>query len=173
MERRNTRGERSVGGVTDLIESGCQNHAINRLSLLEAILLALVEEIRLGAAEIDDLRASIAILLLLRALLAVVGIRDTSTTADDAAALEGAVVALVADANQGAGPHVRVADHALAVAFLAEPTDGDAGLLAAHDEIRVMLRHILLPSSSSCFLLSFSFGYSFSMVVFPDHSYCF
>lgn len=49
------------------------------------------------------------------ALLAVVGIGHSGPPADDAAALVGAVVTLVTDAHQGAGPHVRVADHALAI----------------------------------------------------------
>ena len=48
---------------------------------------------------------------------------------------------LVADAHQRRRPHVRVADGALAVALVAEPPDGDARLLAAHDEIWVMARH--------------------------------
>ena len=55
----------------------------------------------------------------------------------------GAVVALVADPDQGGRAHVRVADHALALALFAEAADGDAPLLAAHDQIRVMLGHLL------------------------------
>lgn len=55
------------------------------------------------------------IFLLDGALLAVVGIGDAGPPADDAAALVGAVVTLVTDAHQGAGPHVGIADHALAV----------------------------------------------------------
>lgn len=53
----------------------------------------------------------------------------------DAFVLVVAKGALVADAHQGRGPHVAVADGALAVALVAEAADGDAGLLAAHDEI--------------------------------------
>lgn len=55
------------------------------------------------------------IFLLDGALLAVVGIRHAGPPADDTAALVGAVVALVTDAHQSAGPHVRVTDHTLAV----------------------------------------------------------
>lgn len=36
---------------------------------------------------------------------------------------------------------VAVADDALPVALLAQPADGDAGLLAAHDEVRMVLCH--------------------------------
>lgn len=49
--------------------------------------------------------------------------------------------AFVADANEGGGAHVAVADWAFAVALVAEASDGDARLLAAHDEIGVMARH--------------------------------
>lgn len=55
------------------------------------------------------------ILFLDGALLAVVGVGHAGPPADDAAALVGAVVALVTDAHQGAGPHVGVTDHTLAI----------------------------------------------------------
>jgi len=44
-----------------------------------------------------------------------------------------------------ASPYVRVTDHALSVALFAQPADRNAGLLAAHDEIGVMLRHFAPP----------------------------
>eukprot|EP00446_Apocalathium_sp_SHHI-4_P029552 CAMPEP_0177223722 /NCGR_PEP_ID=MMETSP0367-20130122/38634_1 /TAXON_ID=447022 ORGANISM="Scrippsiella hangoei-like, Strain SHHI-4" /NCGR_SAMPLE_ID=MMETSP0367 /ASSEMBLY_ACC=CAM_ASM_000362 /LENGTH=168 /DNA_ID=CAMNT_0018673707 /DNA_START=206 /DNA_END=709 /DNA_ORIENTATION=- len=108
---------------------------------LEAILLPLVEQVGLSTAQVDDFRAAIPVLLALTALLAVVGVRDASTSADHAAPLVAAVVAFVADPRKGAGPDVRVADDALAIALLAETTDGDAGLLPAHDQVRMVLRH--------------------------------
>jgi hypothetical protein len=77
------------------------------------------------------------VLLLLHALLAVVRVADPGTPAHDAAPLERAVVALVAELHLHMRPHVRVADDALAVALLAEAADGDAGLLAAHNKVRV------------------------------------
>lgn len=49
------------------------------------------------------------------ALLAVVGIGHSGPPADDTSALVGAVVTLVTDAHQRAGPHIRVADHTLAI----------------------------------------------------------
>lgn len=110
-------------------------------SLLKAILLPLVEEVGLGAAEVDDLGAAVAVLLLLRALLAVVGVGDADAAADDAPPLERAVVALVAHADERARPDVRVADHALAVALLAQPPDGDPRLLPAHYQVGVVLSH--------------------------------
>lgn len=69
------------------------------LPFLEAVLLPLVEEVRLGGAEVDDLGAAVAVLLLDGALLAVVGVRDAGPAADHAAALVRAVVALVADTD--------------------------------------------------------------------------
>lgn len=86
--------------------------------------------------------------------LAVVGIRDADAAADDAAAGVGAVVALVAYAHQRARPHVRVAHHALAVALLAQPPDGDAGLLAAHDQVGVMLRLRVMQTETSDSMLA-------------------
>ena len=64
------------------------------------------------------------VFLLDGALFAIVGIRDAGPAADGAAPLVGAVVTLVADADQRTRPHVRVAHHALAVALLTETTYG-------------------------------------------------
>lgn len=91
--------------------------------LLEAILFPFIEKICLGTAQVDDLRATISILFLDGALLAVVGVGHAGPPADDAAALVGAVVALVTDAHQGAGPHVGVTDHTLAITFFTESSD--------------------------------------------------
>ncbi len=55
--------------------------------------------------------------------------------------LVGPVVALVADPDEGAGSHVGVADDAAAVALLAQAADGHAGLLAAEDQVGVVLGH--------------------------------
>lgn len=94
------------------------------LSFLESILLPLIEQIGLAAAEIHDLWAAVSVLLQQRALLAVVRVRNAGATADHASALIGAVVALIADSNQCARSHVRVADHAFAIALLAEASFG-------------------------------------------------
>lgn len=87
--------------------------------------------------EIDNLGASIAVLLQARTLEAVEGVRDPLTTAHDALVLVVPEAAFVADADEGRGAHVGVADGTLAVAFVAQAADGDAGLLAAHYEIAV------------------------------------
>lgn len=75
--------------------------------------------------------------------MAIVSVGNAGGAADDAAARKAAVVALVADADKRAGPHVAVAHHALAVAPLAHAPDSDAGLLAAHDQVWVVPRHSL------------------------------
>lgn len=93
------------------------------------------------APQVYDLGAAVPVLLQPRALEAVEGVRDALAAAHDALVLVVPEAALVADAHQGRGPHVRVADGALAVALVAEPADGDAGLLAAHYEVGVMARH--------------------------------
>lgn len=56
-------------------------------------------------------------------------------------ALVRTVIALIAYPDEGARAHVGVAYHASAVALLAQPTDRHTRLLAAEDEIRVVLRH--------------------------------
>lgn len=52
-------------------------------------------------------------------LFAVVRVRNANTTTYDTTSLERTVVTLVTDTNEGAGPYVRVANNAFAVAFLA------------------------------------------------------
>jgi len=47
--------------------------------------------------------------------------------------LVASVVAFITDPDEGAGPDVGVADDAAAVALLAQPADGHAGLLPAED----------------------------------------
>jgi len=88
--------------------------------------------IRPRTAEIYNLGAPVPVLLEPGAFEAVKGVRDALAAADDALVLVVAEAALVADAHQRRRPHVRVAHGALAVALVAEASDGDAGLLAAH-----------------------------------------
>ncbi|KAK6080665.1 peroxin 26 [Seiridium cupressi] len=96
------------------------------------IRLLLIKQICPRTTQIDNLRASVPILLQPRALEAVEGIRYALAAADDALVLVVAERALVADAHQGCRSHVRVAYRTLAVALVAETADGYAGLLAAH-----------------------------------------
>lgn len=63
------------------------------------------------------------VLLLCGALLAVVGVAHAHAAADDAAALVGAVVALIAHTHERRGAHIRVTDGALSVALLTQPPD--------------------------------------------------
>ena len=118
-------------------------------------ILLLVKEIRPRTPQVDNLRTPIPILLQPRAFETVKSIRDTLlptthtlisearggkgreessylSTAHDALILIVAKRALVANSYEGRGTHVAIADGAFAVAFVAETTDGDAGLLAAH-----------------------------------------
>lgn len=103
--------------------------------------LLLVEQIRPGTPQIDDLRTAVPILLEARALEAVERIADALAAAHDAFVLVVAERALVADAHQGRRAHVGIAHGAFAIAFVAEPADRDARLLAAHDEVGVMAGH--------------------------------
>ena len=58
------------------------------LSFLEAVFFSLVEEVRLGGAQVDDLGAAVPVLLLDGALLAVVGVGDARPAADHATTLD-------------------------------------------------------------------------------------
>ena len=98
-------------------------------------ILLLIKQIRPRTPQINNLRTPIPILFQSRALKAVERIRYSFTSTYDALVLIVAEGAFVADAREGRGPHVGVADGALAVAFVAEAADGDAGGLAAHDEV--------------------------------------
>ena len=58
------------------------------------------------------------------ALFTVVGVGHPNAPADDTPALIRAIVALITDPDQGAGPHERVADGALAIALFAQAPNG-------------------------------------------------
>lgn len=109
-------------------------------SLIPEILL-LVEQIRPRTTQIYNLGAAVPVLLQPRALEAVESVRDAFAAAHDALVLIVAERALVADAHESGGAHVRIADRAFAVAFVAEAADGYAAGFAAHDEIWVMAGH--------------------------------
>ena len=57
------------------------------------------------------------------ALLAVVSITNAWTSTYHASSLVGTIVALVADTNQRARAHVRIANNAFTIAFFAEPSN--------------------------------------------------
>lgn len=101
------------------------------ISLVPKILL-LVEQIRPATSQINDLRTPVPILLQPRTLETVERITDPLSTANDAFVLVVAEGALVADADEGGGADIGVADGTFAVAFVAEAADGDAGCFAAH-----------------------------------------
>ena len=112
-------------------------------SLLKTVFLALIEEVRLGAAQVDNLWATITIFLHLCAFSAIKRIRNTSTTANNTTASVRSIIAFVANANKHCGPHKAVTDHTLALAFFAQPPDGDPRLLATEDQVRMVLCHPL------------------------------
>lgn len=57
------------------------------------------------------------IFLLYGALFTVVCIRDSRSSTDDTAALVGAIVTLITDAHQGAGPHIGITDNTFAITW--------------------------------------------------------
>lgn len=101
----------------------------------------LVEQVCSRTSQVYNLGATIAILLQPRAFKAVERITDSLAAADGTFVLVVAEGALIADTDEGGWAHVGVTDGAFAVAFVTQAADGDAGLLAAHDEIGVVARH--------------------------------
>jgi hypothetical protein len=70
-------------------------------------------------------------------------LQRTFSTAYNTFVLVIAEAALIADANKGCWPNVGIANWALSVALVAETADGNPRLLPAHDEIRMMARHLM------------------------------
>ena len=103
--------------------------------------LLLIKQIGPRTPQIHNLRTPIAILLEPRTLGTVEGIADALAAAHDAFVGVVAETAFVADAGEGRGAHVAVADGAFAVAFVAEAREGDAGGFAAGEEVRVVAGH--------------------------------
>lgn len=104
-------------------------------------ILLLVEQIRPRTTQIDDFRTTVSILLQARTFEAVESIRDTLATAYDTLVLIISEGALIADAGKSGRADVAVANGTLAVTLVAEASDGDACLLAAHNQIGMMARH--------------------------------
>lgn len=120
--------------------------------------LLLIKQIGPRAAQVHDLGTTIAILLEAGALEAVEGITDTLAAAHDALVLVVAEGALVADARQRRRPHVRVAHGTLAVAFVAQPPDVDPGQFAAHHQVWVVARHVMVRWFGGGWIKEFGFG---------------
>jgi len=112
-----------------------------KLALFEPQFTPFVEEVGTTGSEIDNLGATVAVLLQSRTLGAVVSVGYPWRATDDAPAAVGTKVAFVANADEGFGSDVGVADRTLSVALLAETADGNTGLPTAHYQIGVMLRH--------------------------------
>jgi len=56
--------------------------------------------------------------------------------------LETTEIALIADAHEDIRPHVRVANRAAAIAFVAQSAYRDARLFPTHDEVWVVFGHL-------------------------------
>ena len=73
--------------------------------------------------------------------MAVIRVRDANRVAYHASTLIGAIVTFVADSDERCRADVGIAHDAFPVALFAQTSDGDAGHLPAHDEVRVVFRH--------------------------------
>jgi|LauGreDrversion4_2_1035121.scaffolds.fasta_scaffold51465_4 hypothetical protein len=110
-------------------------------SLLEAVLLALIPQVCFCGPEINDLRATVSILLSLHAFFAEVGIRDALPATNCAPTLKGPEIAFVANLHQSTGSNIGVTDHTLSIALFAESPDSYSRLFPAEYQIWVVLGH--------------------------------
>lgn len=86
------------------------------LSLLEAVFLTFIKQVRLCTAKIDNLWTPVPVLLLLYAFPTVVRVRHTNSTTHDASSLEATIIAFVTYVHQVAGPDERVTDYTFSIA---------------------------------------------------------
>jgi len=112
-----------------------------RSPLLEAIFLPFIEQVRLRATQIDYFRTTVSIFFRYSALLAIVGIGDSLASTNHASTLVGPVIALITHSDESAWSDIGIAYDTFAIAFLAEPANGNARLLSAHNEVWMMLCH--------------------------------
>ncbi|EZF95620.1 hypothetical protein H113_04067 [Trichophyton rubrum MR1459] len=105
------------------------------------MLFPLEEQIGPRAAQVDNLRTPIPILLQSGTFETVERVTDPFPATYNAFVLEVAKGAFIAHAHQSRRPHIGVADGTFAVTFVAQAPDSNAGLLSAHNEIWVMTRH--------------------------------
>lgn len=77
------------------------------------------------------------------AFLAVVGIRDTGSAAYHASSLVWTVVAFIADTNQSAWSHVRIANNALSIVFFAQTTNGCNKIRIIHKNMKYTKANVL------------------------------
>jgi len=72
----------------------------------ETVLFPLIKQISFATTQVHDLGTPVAVLLLDCALLAIIGIRNTDTTTNDAATLSCAVIAFVTYPHNGTWGHI-------------------------------------------------------------------
>ena len=101
--------------------------------LFESVFLALVPQVSFGRAHVYNLGAPVPVFLHLRALLAVVGVRNAFAPANGAFACKAPERALVAQLNEGARSHVAIANYTMPVALLAQAANRNAWLLATEN----------------------------------------
>lgn len=109
--------------------------------LLEALFFASIKQVCLRAPQIDNLWTTTSILLLNGALFTVVGMGDSGAGTDHTPALVRSIVTLITYVDQGAGMHVGITDHTLAVRFFTQSSDSHTSLLAAENQIWMMFSH--------------------------------
>lgn len=91
--------------------------------LLEAVFFSFIEQVCFRAPQIDNLWATVSILLLNGALFTIVGIGDSGTSTDHTPALVRPIVTLITYSNQGAWSHIGITNHTFAITFFTQSSD--------------------------------------------------
>lgn len=103
--------------------------------------LLLIKQICSTRSEIYDLWTSISILLQPRTFKTVECVRYAFSAAYYTLVLVISKAAFVTDPYEGCRSDVGIADRAFTIAFVAQTSDSNTCLLAAHNEIGMMARH--------------------------------
>ena len=86
---------------------------------------------------------TISVFFLNGTFLAIISVANSRTSTNDASSLVASIIALVANSDQSARPHIRVANDATAVTFFTQTTNGHPGLFTAKNQVWMMFCHAL------------------------------
>jgi len=113
------------------------------LPFLEAVLFPLVEQICFWTSEIYNLWTTVSIFLLNGTFFTVISVTDSRTSTNNTSSLITAIIAFIADSNQGTWTHIWIANHATSITLFAKSSNGYTSLFPTKDQIGMMLRHIM------------------------------
>ena len=84
---------------------------------------------------------SISVFFLNSTFFAIISVTDSRSTANYASPLITSIIAFIANPDQSAWPHIRIANDATAVTLFAKSANGHAGLFSAKNQVWMMFCH--------------------------------